>query len=203
MAAKKPKLKVNTKGLGIGAPVTAALKPPPAFVNPPGSPPIGGLVGSPSLVNPGPAPQPIPPDPFLENSKLTANRNIALGTGEAAWQQGQLQRSSGFDASGNLVTSGADFSPFSQAMQLQDTYKASKLGTNTSYAGQGQLYSGAYGRAQLHNDTGYARSFDALKTGAQAGYHGIQSGLLGTYANNSLGTGTQSFESLLKQLYGG
>jgi hypothetical protein len=157
----------------------------------------------PAPAEPSLAPQPLPPDPGLEDARLSALRNIQLGAGESAWQQGQLQRDSGFDASGNLITAGADYNPFSQAMQLQDSWKQSKLGTTTGYAAQGQQNSGAYGRAQARNDRGYAMGYDALRTGTLAGYHGIQSGQLQTYASNALGAGSADFDSLYRRLYGG
>jgi hypothetical protein len=142
-----------------------------------------------------------PFDPNLELQRLQANQNIALGDAAAAWQTGQLARSSGIDAAGNLITSGDAFSPFSQAMQYQDAFKAAKRGTLNS-AGN-HLYSGAYGRAQNRNALNYARDFDALKTGTQAGYYGINRDRLGTYASNAQGTGTTDFQSLLKSVYGG
>lgn len=157
-------------------------------------PPVGAPVG--------PAVLPETPDPYLENAKLTAGRNIGLSDADSAWQRGQLQRSSGFDASGNLITSGADFNPFSQAMILQDEYKHSQAGTSNSYAAMGQYNSGAYGRAQAHNDTGYAQGYDALKTGTLTGYHGIDSGQLTTYANNSLGVSDEAFNALRRRIYG-
>lgn len=159
--------------------------------------------GPPAPAAQAPAPVvPLPPDPNLELAKLQAGMNIGLSGAEGAWQTGQLQRSSGFDASGNLVTGGADYNPFSQAMLLQDAYKHSKAGTNTGYAAQGQLYSGAYGRAQARNDTNYAQGFDALKTGALQGYHGIGTGQLQTYANNAIGGTGAEWQSLYKNVYG-
>jgi hypothetical protein len=160
---------------------------------------IGAIQGS-SLSAPAPAPQPF--DPNLEIQKLQAGMNVGLSGAESAWQSGQLQRSSGFDASGNLVTAGKDFNPFSQAMLLQDSYKRSKAGTNTGYAAQGQLYSGAYGRAQNRNDLNYAQGYDALRTGTLQGYHGIGAGQLQTYANNTLGLSGDQFQSLRRNVYG-
>lgn len=162
--------------------------------------PVKGVGGN----NPAPiVPTPQPEDPYLTLQRLQATNNVQLGDAESAWQQGQLQRSSGFDASGNLVTGGADFTPFSQAMQLQDAYHANQRGTTNSYAAQGQLYSGAYQNAQGIADKSYAQGYDALKTSALQGYHGIQAGRLSNYGSNAGGTGAADFQSLYKQLYPG
>jgi hypothetical protein len=158
----------------------------------------------PAVLPPGMvAVQPEPFDPYLENQRITAIRNIGLGDAEAGWQQGQLQRNSGFDANGNLVTAGADFNPFSQAMLLQDEYKRGQTGTLNSYAAMGQYNSGAYGRAQGRQDRLYAQGYDALRTGTQAAYHGIQAGRLQNYASNSLGVSDADFAALRRNFYGG
>lgn len=150
-----------------------------------------------------PVVSPQPFDPALEAQKTSAIRNIGLGDAEAGWQKGQLQRSSGFDSGGNLIGVGsADFNPFSQAQIFQDDYKRSVTGTNNSMAAQGQLYSGARLNAQAHNDRGYAQGYDALKTGALTGYHGIQSGQLSNYATNISGVSDADFGALRKQVYG-
>lgn len=168
----------------------------------PGPVPVNAMKGIGGL-NPTPlAPAPLPPDPYLQNSILTANRNIGLGDAESTWQQGQLQRSSGFDANGNVITSGADFNPYSQAMQLQDNWHTAQRGTTNSLASQGQLYSGAMANAQGYNDKNYAQGFDALKTQTLGGYHGIQANRLGTYASNSIGTNSAGFDSIYKSVYG-
>jgi hypothetical protein len=167
------------------------------------APALPAAVPSPTAAAGGDGTQPQPVDPFLESQRLAATNNIQLGDAESAWQQGQLQRQSGFDATGNLVSSGADFNPFSQAMQLQDAYHANRLGNTNSYAAQGQLYSGALQNAQGAADKSYAQGYDALKTSTLGGYHGLQAGRLGNYASNTLGTGSADFASLYKQLYGG
>lgn len=168
---------------------------------------LPGFPGGPPA--PAPAAQspaatvPQPTDPNLAFQQLGAGLNIGLAGAEGTWQTGQLQRSSGFDASGNLVTGGQDYNPFSQATLLQDAWKRSKLGTSTGYAAQGQQNSGAYGRAQALNDTNYAQNFDALRTGTLAGYHSIGANQLGTYASNAAGLGAGQFQSLYKNVYGG
>jgi hypothetical protein len=163
-----------------------------------------GVMNDPALAAPGIVAQPQPPDPYLALQTLQANQNVQLGDADAAYQQGQLGRSSGFDAAGNLIQQGsAAFSPYSQAMLLQDQFKRNQAGTANSYAAQGQYNSGAYGRAKERDSRLYGQDYDALKTSAQQGYHGINQGRLSTYANNALGTGQASFQSLYKNVYPG
>jgi hypothetical protein len=183
-------------GLGAAAVKTSPYQPYGPSIKGQGAPAPAGL--PPGAVGP----QPEPFDPNVEQARLSAIRNVNLGTGEAAWQQGQLQHDTGFDASGNLVTSGADFNPFSQAMLLQDEYARSKMGTSNSYAAQGQHNSGAYGRAQGRNDRVYAQGYDSLKTSALQGYHGVQAGLLGNSAGNALGVSDADFAALRRNVYG-
>lgn len=166
----------------------------------------GKGVLSPENPNAGVVPvaaQPQTPDPYLAFQTLQANRNITLGDADASYDEGGLARSSGFDATGALIQQGATaFNPFSQAMLLQDQFKRTQAGTGNSYAAQGQYNSGAYGRAKEHDARLYAQDFDALKTSAQQGYHGINRARLGTYADNSLGSGQSSFESIYRNAYG-
>lgn len=157
------------------------------------APAPGGLVA---------APQPV--DPYQQIQQLQATQNIGLSDADSAYQTGQLARSSGFDAAGNLIQQGATaFNPYSQAMLLQDQFKRDQAGSMNSYAAQGQFNSGAYGRAKERDARTYAQGYDALKTAAGQGYHGIQQGRLSTYANNAGGTGTSSFDSLYKSVYPG
>lgn len=152
----------------------------------------------------GVAPAPQPPDPYLAIATLQAGQNIGLADADAAYQTGQTARSLGIDATGNLIQQGAAaFNPYSQAMLLQDQFKRDQSGTMNSYAAQGQYNSGAYGRAKERDSRLYAQDFDALKTSALQGYHGINQGRLSTYANNSLGTSQSGFESLYKSIYPG
>jgi hypothetical protein len=70
-----------------------------------------------------------------------------------------------------------------------------------SMAARGQLYSGAYGTAQNLNDTNYARGEAGNRLAYQRAMHGIQSGLLGTYANAGTGVSDADFAALLKSTY--
>jgi hypothetical protein len=56
---------------------------------------------------------------------------------------GSGEQNFGYDAQGNLITGGANYDPYSQAMVLQRNYDNTKRGTVNNYAAQGQLYSGA------------------------------------------------------------
>lgn len=160
--------------------------------------PVKGITGN----NPAPVIAPVQPfDPYLASTTLAAQRNVGLADADAAWAQGQLQRSSGFDAAGNLVAAGTkDFNPFSQAQLLQDEYRRSQAGTLNSYAAMGQYNSGAYGRARERDSRLYAQGYDQLKTGTLGGYRDISRQRLGTYADNSIGVDAASYDALRRAL---
>lgn len=129
-------------------------------------------------------PNPIQPATFNPNSDpgfvlgnaaiLQANQN-AQGNYDYGVLSGSQQF--GYDANGNLITSGAGYNPFNQAAQLQRSYDNAKRGTTNSYAASGQLYSGALQNAQGENTYQYNKSSDALQRGASDYYHGLQSNL--------------------------
>lgn len=60
--------------------------------------------------------------------------------------------------------------PFSKAGLLKRTYQQSRRGTTNSYAANGQLYSGALGRAQDSNTFNYLQGQDALLKNFQSTY---------------------------------
>lgn len=143
-------------------------------------------------------PTPQAPDPAFEAAKLTAGRNVALGNAESAYQTGQVKTGYGYAADGSIDAS----NPYSQAMQLQDSYKRSQLGTNNSMAAQGQFYSGARLNAQATNDRNYAQSDYSLRQGYGQALHGIQYGQAQNYANNATGVSDADFAALLRAIGG-
>jgi hypothetical protein len=143
--------------------------------------------------------QPQPVDQNYEAYKLSAGRNVALAGNEAAWQNQNLGYNLGIDANGQANAA----NPYSQAQLLQDSYHESQLGTTNNMAAQGQLYSGATQNAQGINDRNYAINYAGLQQRALQGYHGIQSGQLGSYASNAAGVSDADFNALLKAAYGG
>lgn len=86
----------------------------------------------------------------------------------------------GYDASGNLITSGADLNPYAQAAVLKKNYDNTVRGTDTSYAAQGQLYAGSRLNAQNTNDWNYGTASDQLKRSAADFYHSNDTSLQGT-----------------------
>lgn len=84
-------------------------------------------------------------------------RNNAYQTAQATFDRGNIARDYGFTASGGIDPN----NPNSRAALLQQSYQQGARGDNTSYAAQGQLYSGAYqnqinSRTRSYN-TDYAR----------------------------------------------
>jgi hypothetical protein len=80
-----------------------------------------------------------------------ANRNLSTSLAGLQYQRGQLGSTYGLgqDASGNIFDDVSN--PYSRAAVMKKTYDDRKLGTTTSMAAQGQLYSGALQDAQNEN----------------------------------------------------
>lgn len=157
----------------------------------PGGPPVpaGAALATPASAQ--------PVDPSVENAAITANRNVAIGRGEAAYQQGNLGFDLGYNPGGTINTA----NPYSRAALLQLSHEHDLAGANTSYAAQGQLYSGAYGRAKAGADRNYGQAEAANRTAFQRGTHSIQTGLLNTFGNAGTGVSDADFAALLRASY--
>lgn len=103
---------------------------------------------------------------------------------EADYQRHQIGQSYGYDANGNLITSGADLNPYAQAAVMKRHYDAMTRGTLNSYAANGQLYSGALQNASDANDFNYGLSADQLKRATQGAYHGQDLAVQGAQDNS-------------------
>ena len=143
----------------------------------PSQPPVGGP----------------PLDPALEAYKTSANRNIAIAKGDAAYQTGQLQQTFGYGDAGAA-------NPYSRAALLKEQFDRAKLGTTNNMASAGQLYSGAYGRAQNENAHQYSIAEDANRRAYDQAIYGVNKGLATTTANYGVGVDDATFNSLLKAL---
>lgn len=120
--------------------------------------------------------QPVKFDPmgdvsYAAGSAAVTNANTHA-VAEHDYQGHNIGQTTGYDSSGNLITSGADLNPYSQAAILKRNYDNSVRGTDNSYAASGQLYSGARLNAQGTNDWNYGTGSDQLKRAAQGSYHG-------------------------------
>ena len=76
-----------------------------------------------------------------------------------------------YDADGNPLTNTLTFDPtnvFSRAAQLRKRWMEARSGTSNGMAAQGQLNSGAYGRAQRQNNYGESQQTDAEMKGLLA-----------------------------------
>jgi hypothetical protein len=162
----------------------------------PADPYAPGATWSATPPPPNPYASSVPPvDPSLEAYRVAGMRNTALADASAGFQTGQIENQYGL---------GADVSnPYSQAKLLEDHYKRSQLGTTNSYAAQGQLTSGAYGRMQGENARNYNIGYDQLARAYTGAKGNILLGQLGTYANQLGGVDEQRFASLLRALAGG
>jgi hypothetical protein len=158
---------------------------------------IGAIRGAPSADSPASTPQPF--DPALASTQIAANRGVAIGRSDAAYQQGNLGFDLGYNPDGTVNTA----NPYSRAALLQLSHEHDLAGANTSYAAQGQLYSGAYGRAKARADNGYAMNEAANRLAYQRGTHGIQTGLLNAAGNAGSAVSDADFNALLRQTYPG
>src|SRR4051812_2620350 len=104
-----------------------------------------------------------------DSAVTNANTHAAA---ERDYQYHNIGQQTGYDSSGNLITSGGDLNPYAQAALLKRNYDASVRGTTNNYASQGQLYSGAIQNAQNTNAFNYGASSDQLQRSAASQYHG-------------------------------
>jgi hypothetical protein len=90
-----------------------------------------------------------------DSAVTNANTHAAA---ERDYQYHNIGQQTGYDSSGNLITSGGDLNPYAQAALLKRNYDASVRGTTNNYAAQGQLYSGAIKNAQAPTTSTTARA---------------------------------------------
>ncbi len=92
------------------------------------------------------------------------SRDQANSESEVGAQEANTRQEYGFDDTSN---------PFNRAAMLQRSYTENRTRATNSYAGQGQLYSGALQNAQNENRFQYDKSYDATKRE----YEGVLGGL--------------------------
>lgn len=130
-----------------------------------------------------------------EAYKLSANRQMALGNLDATYQRGVTDQEYGYGATGAA-------NPYSRAALLEESFKRAKRGTTTSMASAGQLYSGAYGRAQGENDHQYSIASDRNRRDYDQSVYGINRGQAQNAAAYGLGVDDEAFAALLRALGG-
>lgn len=155
-------------------------KPGKAVVRRPTTTPVAPTAAPPPAV----APQGLPVDPFYDAAAGNANRNLSTTLAGLQYQRGQLGSTYGFgtDASGNVFDDPSN--PYSRAAVMKKSYDDRKLGTTTSMAAQGQLYSGALQNAQNENARQNDMGRDSLIRQFMAAQQQIRQGELqaqGTY----------------------
>lgn len=121
-----------------------------------------------------PAPLAQPVDPLRDSAVNQAGLLYNQSLQQAQYAQGQLGSNYGLgvDAGGGVYDDPSN--PFSQAAGLQAAYDRSKQSNTTSYASQGQLYSGALQNAQDDAALTNARGRDSLIRNFQAANQNIQ-----------------------------
>jgi hypothetical protein len=113
-----------------------------------------------------------------------------LGQAGATYQLGQLQQEYGYGETGAA-------NPYSRAALLQESFQRSKLGTTNNYAAGGQLYSGAYGRAQGENQRQYSIGENANRRAYDQAVYGVNYGQAQNAATYGTGMDDAAFEACL------
>lgn len=129
-----------------------------------GLPGVGGVQANGQ--GPQVAPTP-PPDPGLLTLEAQNNLGSGLSSAVSGYRTGQIGYQTGYNQDGSLNSA----NPYSQAALLQESYKRSTAGTTNSYAGQGQLNSGAYGRMQNENARNLSIGSNQLQNQASNAYY--------------------------------
>lgn len=122
---------------------------------------IAPLYGTVQMSPPVPPP---PPDPnqIARDGQIAANLSHTLS--DLDYRESRTRQDYGFEDTSN---------PFNALALLQRSYSQAKDGALNSYASQGQLYSGAYGRAREGVDFNYSKSYDQLSRNYQDALRGI------------------------------
>ena len=148
---------------------------------------------SPSAATPQP---PVPIDPEVEAERIAASRGLGVAQLNYGYGQGALAQDTGYNATGRR-----DYSnPYSRASLLEESYKRSKRDTTGSYAGQGQLYSGALRVAQGENARNYSIGSDQLQRGAAGGYQGLRTDLLNTASSYGTALPADKWNEILRAM---
>jgi hypothetical protein len=116
-----------------------------------------------------------------------------FGQAGATYQLGQLQQEYGYGETGAA-------NPYSRAALLQESFQRSKLGTTNNYAAGGQLYSGAYGRAQGENQRQYSIGENANRRAYDQAVYGVNYGQAQNAATYGIGMDDAAYEALLRAL---
>ena len=161
----------QTGSAGFGGPATNGVKPTPTV-----KPTPGGPSGSWAGLTPGTNGQAVlPVDPIYEAQAgvggtidRTTSNTVAGLTGERDRTLLDYGYNVQYDAEGNPLTDTLTFDPsnvFSRAAQLRKRWMEARSGTRNGMAAQGQMNSGAYGRAQRQNNYGESAQTDAEMKG--------------------------------------
>lgn len=154
--------------------------------------------GHPSAGHPaGPKPPPGQPyDPALQAYLAEQDRQFAIAQAGFAYEGGQEAYQTGFNQNGTANAS----NPYSLAALLKENYNRSTSGTLNSYANQGQLYSGAYGRMQGENARNYSMGYNQLANQAASAYQSLSQRESQAAAQYGIGLTAQQRAALYRAL---
>jgi hypothetical protein len=164
-------------------------------------PQTGGLpaAGTPGYSTPTPAPPPVgapPPDWQQIAAESAATRGVQYADAQATYDRGRISRDFGYGANGQIDPS----NPYSKAALLQKNFQEHTLGNTTSYAGQGQLYSGALQNAQNATTSGYLADSNSLHNQYSDALNQTSLNQLGAYSNAGSAVSQDKITAILRAL---
>lgn len=156
--------------------------------------PVGPRPGAPKPATAAPVQ---PYDPAYQAYVAQQNRDFGISDANAAYNIGQEAYNTGFNQNGTLNES----NPYSEAALLKENFNRATSGTLNSYANQGQLYSGAYGRMQGENSRQYSIGYNNAATRAADTYHRIAYGRQTAASQAGVGLNDQARLALYRALF--
>jgi hypothetical protein len=156
--------------------------------------PVGGKAGAPAKPKPTPG---LPYDAAYQAYLADQNRQFATAQAGFAYEGGQEAYQTGFNQNGTANAA----NPYSLAALLRENYNRSTSGTLNSYASQGQLYSGAYGRQQGENSRNYSIGYNQLANQAASAYQNLSQRESQAAAQYGIGLTNQQRLALYRALF--
>jgi hypothetical protein len=156
----------------------------------------GAAQSAPGATYPG---QPVgapPPDWQQIAAESAAQRSVGYADAQATYDRGRIQRDFGYGANGQIDPS----NPYSKAALLQKNFQEHTLGNTTSYAGQGQLYSGALQNAQNATTSGYLADSNSLHNQYSDALNQTSLNQLGAYSNAGSAVSQDKITAILRAL---
>lgn len=138
-------------------------------------------------------------DPLYQTAQAQQQRAQSGADATALYQTNQINANYGYSPDGSIDLN----NPYSQAALMRDTFLQSRQGNTTSYAAQGQLYSGALQNAQDESTRQYNIGGDQLAKNRQSALDQVTATKAGTYSTAQTNSENALADALLRRLQGG